>query len=53
MSRRDSRLERLFGHGAPAFDPGPDLLGALWAIRDAGGAIGDFETGYSNPRWLG
>jgi signal transduction histidine kinase len=53
MSRRDSRLERLFGDGAPAFcaafDLVPDPLGVLWAIRGAGGAIADFETGYSNP----
>ena len=53
MSRRDSRLERLFGDGAPAFcaafDLVPDPLGILWAIRVPGGAIADFETGYSNP----
>ena len=50
---RDSRLERLFGDGAmafrAAFDLVPDPVGVLWAIRDAGGAIADFETGYSNP----
>jgi signal transduction histidine kinase len=49
----DSRLERLFGAGAmafrAAFDLVPDPVGVLWAIRDAGGAIADFETGYSNP----
>jgi signal transduction histidine kinase len=53
MSTRDPRLERLFGDGAPAFraafDLVPDPVGVLWAIREAGGAIGDFETGYSNP----
>ena len=27
----------------------PDPLGVLWAIRGPGGAIADFETGYSNP----
>ena len=47
------RLERLFGAGAmafrAAFDLVPDPVGVLWAIRDAGGVIGDFETGYSNP----
>jgi signal transduction histidine kinase len=50
---RDSRLEQLFGAGATAFraafDLVPDPVGVLWAIRDAGGAITDFETGYSNP----
>jgi signal transduction histidine kinase len=49
----DSRLERLFGDGATAFreafDLVPDPVGVLWAIRDPGGAITDFETGYSNP----
>ncbi len=53
MSTRDPRLERLFGDGAPtfraAFDLVPDPVGVLWAIRETGGAIGDFETGYSNP----
>jgi hypothetical protein len=52
MSRRDSRLERLFGDGGPAFcaafDLVPDALGVLWAIWGPGGAIADFETGYSN-----
>jgi signal transduction histidine kinase len=49
----DSRLERLFGDGATAFrsafDLVPDPVGVLWAIRDPGGEIADFETGYSNP----
>jgi signal transduction histidine kinase len=53
MSTRDLRLERLFGDGAPAFraafDLVPDPVGLLWAIRETGAAIGDFETGYSNP----
>jgi signal transduction histidine kinase len=53
MSRPDLRLERLFGDGATAFraafDLVPDPVGVLWAIRDPGGAIADFETGYSNP----
>ena len=53
MSRPDPRLERLMGPGAAAFreafDLVPDPLGVLWAIRDDGGAIVDFETGYSNP----
>src|SRR5215218_11041946 len=52
-SVRDSRLERLFGDGATAlrgaFELVPDPVGVLWAIRDPGGAIADFETGYSNP----
>jgi signal transduction histidine kinase len=50
---RDPRLERLLGDGAAAFraafDLVPDPVGVLWAIREAGGAIADFETGYSNP----
>ena len=53
MGLRDSRLERLFGDGATAFreafDLVPDPVGVLWAIRGTGGAISDFETGYSNP----
>jgi PAS domain-containing protein len=53
MSRPDPRLVRLLGDGAAAFrtafDLVPDPLGVLWAIRDADGAIADFETGYSNP----
>jgi signal transduction histidine kinase len=53
MSRPDPRLERLLGDGATAFrkafDLVPDPLGVLWAIRHPGGAIADFETGYSNP----
>ena len=53
MNTRDRRLERLFGDGAPAFraafDLVPDPVGVLWAVRDDGGAIADFETGYSNP----
>jgi signal transduction histidine kinase len=53
MSRPDVRLDQLFGDGATAFraafDLVPDPVGVLWAIRDPGGAIADFETGYSNP----
>lgn len=53
MSRAASRLERLFGDGATAFgaafDLVPDPVGVWWAIREPGGAIADFETGYSNP----
>jgi hypothetical protein len=53
MSRPDSRLARLFGDGEAAFraafDLVPDPFGVLWAIRGAGSAIVDFETGYSNP----
>jgi signal transduction histidine kinase len=49
----DARLEQLLGGGAAAFraafDLVPDPLGVLWAIRGPGGAIADFETGYSNP----
>jgi hypothetical protein len=48
----DARLERLFGEGAvafrTAFDLVPDPVGVLWAIRDRGGVIADFETGWSN-----
>jgi signal transduction histidine kinase len=53
MSRPDVRLERLFGDGATAFratfDLVPDPVGVLWAIREGGGVVADFETGYSNP----
>jgi hypothetical protein len=53
VSMADSRLERLFGDGATAFGAAfefvPDPVGVLWAIREPGGAIANFETGYSNP----
>jgi signal transduction histidine kinase len=53
MRPADARLDQLLGTGAAAFrvsfDLVPDPIGVLWAIRDAAGAVIDFETGYSNP----
>ncbi len=31
------------------FDPFPDAVGVLWAIRDDAGRIVDFDFGYGNP----
>jgi len=31
------------------FDGFPELVGVLWAVRDADGRIADFEFGYGNP----
>jgi PAS domain-containing protein len=49
----DARLEQLLGTGVDAFrasfDLVPDPVGMLWALRNADGAVIDFETGYSNP----
>jgi signal transduction histidine kinase len=53
MRPADARLDQLLGPGAAvfraSFDLVPDPVGLLWAIRDAAGAVVDFETGYSNP----
>jgi signal transduction histidine kinase len=50
---RDERFERLLGSAAPlvaaTFDALPDAIGIHWPIVDAGGAIVDFELGYTNP----
>jgi signal transduction histidine kinase len=53
----DPRLNALVGsQGAGAlrdlFDPFPDGVGLLWAIRDEDGAITDFSFGYGNPAIL-
>jgi signal transduction histidine kinase len=53
MRPADARLDKLLGTGAAAFrasfDLVPDPVGVLWALRDAAGAVIDFETGYANP----
>jgi PAS domain-containing protein len=49
----DARLDALLGDGAAAFRAAfglaPEPVSLLWAIRDQGGRITDFETGYANP----
>ena len=50
----DPRLAELLGGQGAAeframFDPFPEAVGVLWAIRDDGGAITDFSFGYGNP----
>jgi hypothetical protein len=30
----------------------PHPVGVWWAVRDAAGAVVDFETGYANPAML-
>src|SRR5918999_5396711 len=51
MRPADARLEKLLGAGAATFratfDLAPDPVGLWWAIRDAAGAVIDFET--ANP----
>jgi signal transduction histidine kinase len=53
MRVADARLDQLLGAGAAAFrasfDLFPDPVGVLWSVRDASGAVIDFETGYANP----
>src|SRR6185312_4867913 len=34
------------------FDSFPELVGVLWAVRDASGRIVDFSFGYGNPTIL-
>ncbi|HEX6460300.1 MAG TPA: ATP-binding protein [Thermoleophilaceae bacterium] len=53
----DPKLVALLGEqGAAGFravlDGFPELVGVLWAIRDAGGRIVDFSFGYGNPAIL-
>jgi signal transduction histidine kinase len=53
----DPKLVRLLGRrGAEGFrallDGFPELVGVLWAIRDADGRIVDFSFGYGNPAIL-
>ena len=50
----DPKLRALLGDEAAQrfrqmFDGFPDGVGLLWAIRDEGGGIVDFEFGYGNP----
>jgi signal transduction histidine kinase len=50
----DPKLTALLGEqGAQAlralFDPFPDAIGLLWAIRDGEGRLVDFDFGYGNP----
>src|SRR4051794_8037742 len=53
MTVQDSRLQAMLGPAAGAvcrtFDAMPQALGVLWPVRDAGGAVTDFEVGYTNP----
>jgi signal transduction histidine kinase len=53
----DRRLDALLGRqGAAAlramFDPYPESVGILWALRDDSDAIVDFSFGYGNPSIL-
>src|SRR3954452_5886277 len=53
----DAKLVELLGVQGEAgfralFDGFPDLVGVLWALRDAGGEIVDFTFGYGNPSIL-
>jgi signal transduction histidine kinase len=50
----DPRLVALLGEQGAAgfralFDSFPDLVGVLWALRDADGRVTDFAFGYGNP----
>jgi signal transduction histidine kinase len=53
----DPRLVGLLGEQGAAgfralFDGFPDLVGVLWALRDADGRVEDFAFGYGNPAML-
>ena len=53
----DPKLVAVLGdRGAAGFrallDGFPEAVGVLWAVRDAGGRIVDFEFGYGNPTML-
>jgi signal transduction histidine kinase len=53
----DPKLVELLGAPGAAglralFDGFPDLVGMLWAVRDADGRIVDFTFGYGNPAIL-
>jgi signal transduction histidine kinase len=50
----DQKLRALLGDQGAAgfralFDGFPELVGVLWALRNAGGKIEDFTFGYGNP----
>jgi hypothetical protein len=47
--RLAARVRKVRFQSAKAWSLVPDPLGVLWAIRGPGGAVADFETGYSNP----
>src|SRR3954454_5492906 len=53
MTVQDLRLQSMLGPAAGAvcrtFDAMPQALGVLWPVSDAGGAVTDFEVGYTNP----
>jgi signal transduction histidine kinase len=53
----DPRLRALLGEQGAAgfralFDGFPDMVGLLWARREAGGRVVDFSFGYGNPSIL-
>jgi signal transduction histidine kinase len=53
----DPKLRALLGDQGAAgfralFDGFPELVGLLWALRDGGGRVRDFEFGYGNPAML-
>ena len=53
----DPKLRALLGDQGAAgfralFDGFPELVGVLWAVRDADGRIQDFSFGYGNPAML-
>ena len=53
----DPKLRALLGDQGAAgfralFDGFPELVGVLWAIRDADGTLVDFAFGYGNPAML-
>src|SRR3954452_22118391 len=53
MPVHDPRLEAMLGPAVDAvcrtFDVMPQAVGVLWPVRDADGAVVDFEVGYTNP----
>src|SRR3954452_25295112 len=53
MPVHDPRLAAMLGPAVDAvcrtFDVMPQAVGVLWPVRDADGAVIDFEVGYTNP----
>src|SRR4051812_35205194 len=53
MRVEDPRLRQMLGPATEMicsmFDTMPQALGVLWPVRDEGGAIVDFEVGFTNP----